>query len=241
VERAQAISAQRRTQMAAKAAIEAKQAETLERYRQIKEAGEQRVAVAQKDLDKAQTELRQTTQALSNAQSVLADRSARLNEARSKLATLMSMTRDLLRLVKPVTEMRASARKAAEAAEARLAAASSPRAERAMPGSAKSPKRDSSAQFSPPPAPSSGPSKPLKRDLLASPSSGAGGYAQAHVVRSGTPTAAAAAVTTPTAALREPPASDISSVPEEDDQSPAQEQVDSLQARLNAFASKYHL
>lgn len=120
MELAQAVTAQRRTQLAARAAVDAKQRQTMERYREIKEAGEARVAVAQRDLDKAQTELRQTTAALDNAQTVLAERSTRLNEARGKLATLMSMTRDLLRLVKPVTDMRAAARNAAEQASLRL-------------------------------------------------------------------------------------------------------------------------
>lgn len=120
VELAQAVTAQRRTQLAALAAVDAKQRQTMERYREIKEAGEARVAVAQRDLEKAQTELRQTTMALDNAQTVLAERSTRLNEARGKLATLMSMTRDLLRLVKPVTDMRAAARSAAEQASLRL-------------------------------------------------------------------------------------------------------------------------
>jgi len=114
VELAQAVTAQRRNQLAASAAVTATHRASADRYREAQDAGEARVAVAHRDLELAQAELRQTTEALDNAQTVLAERSARLNEARGKLATLMSMTRDLLRLVKPVTDLRATVKRAGE-------------------------------------------------------------------------------------------------------------------------------
>ena len=124
MQRAQAVAAHHRTQTAALAAVAAKQAQAAERTRSLQEIGEAKVAAAQRDLAASQTALKHTSAALDSAQAVLADRNAKLNEARGKLATLMSMTRDLLRLVKPVAEMRKAARRAAESAELRLTALS---------------------------------------------------------------------------------------------------------------------
>lgn len=121
VEKAQAVAAQTLSQAAARAALQAKQQETLRRYEQLRAAGEARTTAAQQELLAAQDELRQTTAALDSAQAMLSDRTTKLNEARGKLATLMSMTRDLLRLVRPVAEMRDSAHAAAEAARGQLA------------------------------------------------------------------------------------------------------------------------
>lgn len=124
VQRAQAVAALHRTQTAAMAAVAAKQAQAAERTRTLQEIGEAKVAAAQRDLEASQSALKRTSAALDSAQAVLADRNAKLNEARGKLATLMSMTRDLLRLVKPVAEMREAAKRAARSAEQRLTALS---------------------------------------------------------------------------------------------------------------------
>jgi len=71
----------------------------------------------------AQGELRRTASALAEAQKVLTSRSTRLNDARSKLSTLMSTTRDLLRLVRPVGEMQSASAGAEEQATRELSQA----------------------------------------------------------------------------------------------------------------------
>lgn len=122
LERAQAVAAQRQTQLAARAAIEARHAQALARYQALKEAGEQRVQAAQRELESVQSDLHRTAEALENAQAVLEERGTKLHDAREKLSTLMSMTRELLRLVKPVTDMRSAAKIAASRADSELAA-----------------------------------------------------------------------------------------------------------------------
>ena len=120
LERAQQVTSQRRTALAAHEALRSRQERTLSRLESVRREGEGKAAAARAELASAQDDLRRTAAALANAQSVLADRSARLNEARSKLATLMAMTRDLLRLVKPVADVRAAAVEAADGARSEL-------------------------------------------------------------------------------------------------------------------------
>ena len=226
VQRAQAVAARHRTQAAAMAAVAAKQAQAAERTRSLQEIGEAKVAAAQRDLAASQAALKHTSAALDAAQAVLADRNAKLNEARGKLATLMSMTRDLLRLVKPVAQMRQAARRAAESAERRLTALSdsaSP-ASAAVEGRSGPRRRLVLSPEEPGPSPPRTAEPPARRQGQPMPPA-AGAAGRSH--------APAGLLTTATAAA------DVAPTPEFE--SPTQGAISEVEARLAALAAKLDL